>query len=121
MRRGDDLRGQGEVAPQILDALGGEVAVVVLPAEGKADESARLQGFHEVQHLEVGASLDVGVGRADGVLLDDEDALAEEVSEDGYAVGLGDEHGVGWSGRRVKGVGYECRLDRIFNLKHEKL
>ena len=64
----------------------------MLPAECRADESTRLEGLHEVEDLEIGASLDVGVGRRDGVLLHDENSLAEEVREDCYAVGLGDEH-----------------------------
>ena len=95
MRRGDDLRGQGEVAPQILDALGGEVAVVVLPAEGSADVSPAVEGLHEAQDLEVRAALDVGVGVADGILLHHEDALAEKIGKHGDAVGLGDEHDIG--------------------------
>lgn len=35
----------------------------------------------------------MGVGGADGVLLDDEDSLAEKVGEDSDAIGLRDEHG----------------------------
>mmetsp|Transcript_25670 Transcript_25670/g.48916 ORF Transcript_25670/g.48916 Transcript_25670/m.48916 type:complete len:234 (-) Transcript_25670:536-1237(-) len=114
-----NLRRKAKVSSEVLDALLGEVAVVVLPAEGATDESTGEEGLHEVENLEVGASLDVGVGGADGVLLDDEDSLTEEVREDSDAVGFGDEHGV-----RVleKWLG-ECPgcLDRIFKLKHEKL
>ena len=88
----DDLGGKGQVGAKVLDALVGEVAVVVLPVEGDADEAAGFQGLHEHHDLEVGGSLDVGVGGRDGVLLDDEDALLEEVGEGRDAVGLGDEH-----------------------------
>mmetsp|Transcript_39581 Transcript_39581/g.67410 ORF Transcript_39581/g.67410 Transcript_39581/m.67410 type:complete len:223 (+) Transcript_39581:54-722(+) len=123
VRGGDDLGGKGQVSAEVFDALGGEVAVVVLPAEGGADVSSGLEGLHEVEDLEVGASLDVGVGGADGVLLDDEDSLAEEVGEDSDAVGLGDEHGcfvfVGGL-EKDEMVYYECP-DRIFKRKHEKL
>ena len=90
---GNDLGGQGQVGPEVLDALGGEVDVVVLPAERDLDVSPALEGLHEVEHLEVRASLDLGMGGGHGVLLHDEHSLSEEVREDGDAVGLGDEHG----------------------------
>lgn len=92
VRGRDDLGGKGEVGTEVLDALVGEVAVVVLPVEGDADEATAGKGLHEHHDLEVGGTLDVGVGGGDGVLLDDEDALLEEVGEGGDAVGLGDEH-----------------------------
>ena len=92
---GDNLSRQGEVSTKVFNSLRGEVAVVVLPGEGDADVSLGLERLHEVQHLEVGGSLDLGVSRRDGVLLDDANSLAEEVREDSDAVGLGDEHG--WS------------------------
>ena len=91
----------------------------MLPAVGKADEPTRLKGLHERKNLKVGSSLDVGVGGADGVLLDDEDSLAEKVGEDGDAVGLGDEHDVFLDG--------DCGRDDwtpwsyYFEAKHEKL
>mmetsp|Transcript_4822 Transcript_4822/g.10623 ORF Transcript_4822/g.10623 Transcript_4822/m.10623 type:complete len:211 (+) Transcript_4822:47-679(+) len=114
-----NLGGKAEVSTEVLNALLIEVAVVVLPAEGDADESTGEEGLDEVENLEVGASLDVGVGGADGVLLDDENSLTEEVREDSDAVGFGDEHGVGELEKRLG----ECPgcLDRIFKLKHEKL
>lgn len=92
VRGRDDLGGKGEVGAEVLDALVGEVAVVVLPVEGDADEATAGEGLHEHHDLEVGGALDVGVGGGDGVLLDDEDALLEEVGEGGDAVGFGDEH-----------------------------
>lgn len=87
-----NLSGQSKIPAEVLNPLGGEVAVRMLPAVSEADVSARLEGFHERQNLEVGGPLDVGVGGGDGVFLDDDDSLAEEVGEHGYAVGLGDEH-----------------------------
>lgn len=84
---------QSQVSTEVLNSLGGEVAIGVLPTVSKTDVSARLERFHERQNLEVGGSLDMGVGGAHGVFFDNHDSLAEEVGEDGYAVGLGDEHG----------------------------
>ena len=92
---GNNLGRKGKVSTKVLNSLRGEVAVVVLPGEGDADVSLGLERLHEVQHLEVGGSLDLGVSRRDGVLLDDANSLTEEVREDSDAVGLGDEHG--WS------------------------
>ena len=46
MRGRDDLGGEGEVGAEVLDALVGEVAVVVLPVEGDADEAAAGEGLH---------------------------------------------------------------------------
>ena len=92
---GDDLGGKGQVRTQVLDALLGEVAVVVLPREGDTDVSLGVERLHEVQNLKVGGSLDVGVGGRDSVLLNDTNSLTEEVREDSNAVGLRDEHG--WS------------------------
>mmetsp|Transcript_22981 Transcript_22981/g.49726 ORF Transcript_22981/g.49726 Transcript_22981/m.49726 type:complete len:153 (+) Transcript_22981:227-685(+) len=93
VRRRHNLSGKGKVSTKVFNALVVEVAIVVLPAEGGADESTGLKGLHEVEDLKVGAAFDVRVGGGDGVLLDDEDSLAEEVREDSDAVGLGDEHG----------------------------
>ena len=96
---GNNLGRQGKVSTKVLNSLRGEVAVVVLPREGDTDVSLGLEGLHEVENLEVGGSLDVGVGGGDGVLLDDANSLTEEVGEDSDAVGLGDEHGwscLGW-------------------------
>ncbi len=93
MRGGNDLGGQGQVSPEVLNALGGEVDVVVLPAECDLDVAPALEGLHKVEDLEVRASLNVGIGGGHGVLLHDENSLSEEVREDGNAVGLKDKHG----------------------------
>ena len=98
----NNLSRQCQVSTEVFNSLGGKVAVGMLPAVGKTDVSARLKRFHEVENFEVGASLDVRVGGAYGILLDDENTLAEQVGEDCDAVGLGDEHGrccLGRSGR----------------------
>lgn len=92
VRRGDDFGGQCQITAEVLDALGREVDVMVLPAECHLDEAARFETLDQVQNLEVRTSLDVRVGGGDGILLHDEDALAEEIGEDCDTVGLGDEH-----------------------------
>ena len=99
MSGGHNLGRQPQVSAEVLNPLGSKVAVRMLPAVSETDVSTRLEGFHEREDLEVGGPLDVGVGGGDGVFFDDDDSLAEEVGEDGYAVGLGDEHDVdlGWS------------------------
>jgi hypothetical protein len=93
MRGRNNFGRQSQISTEVLNPLGGKVAIRMLPTISKTDVSPRLEGFHERQNLEVGGSLDVGVGGAHGVFFDDDDSLAEEVGEDGYAVGLGDEHG----------------------------
>ena len=94
VRRGHDFGGQCQVTAEVLDALGREVDVVMLPAERHLDVAARFETLDQVQNLEVRTSLDVRVGGGDGILLHDEDALAEEIGEDCDTVGLGDEHGL---------------------------
>lgn len=108
----NNLSRQCQVSTEVFNSLGGKVAVGMLPAVGKTDVSARLKRFHEVENFEVGASLDVRVGGAYGILLDDENTLAEQVGEDCDAVGLGDEHCS------------RCCLDALvvfIEAKHEKL
>ena len=48
---GDDLRGQVEVIPQVLDALVGEAPVVMSPGELLLDIAAGLQGGQSLDHL----------------------------------------------------------------------
>merc|ERR1719149_200246 len=112
---GDDVLGDVEVFAQVLDALILEEPVVVLPGEALGDELLRGERLHQLDHLEVAHALrrrldravlakrgrdahyvgveheGVAVGVA-GRLLGDDDALLEEVGEDGEAVLLGDEH-----------------------------
>ena len=101
---GDNLCRQGKVSTEVLNSLGSEVTVVVLPREGNADVSLGCERLHEVHNLEVGSTLDVGVGGGDGVLLDNANSLTEEVGEDSDAVGLGNEHGWGLIGLRLDAV-----------------
>ena len=101
----DDLSGETQVSTKVFNSLGSKVAVRMLPTVGETDETTRLKGLHERKNLEVGSSLEVGVGGADGVLLNDEDSLAEKVGEDGDAVSLGDEHVVFLDG--------DCKEDMI--------
>lgn len=83
VRRRDDLSREGQVGAEVLNALVSEIAVVVLPREGDTNEATGLKGFHETHDLKIRGTLDVGVGRGDGVLFDNKDALLEEVGE-GY-------------------------------------
>ena len=94
MSGGNNLSRQTQVCAEVLDSLGSEVAIGMLPAVSKTDESTRLQRFHQRKNLEVGSSLDVRMGGTNGVFLHDENSLAEEVREDSDAVGLGNEHDV---------------------------
>ena len=84
----------------------------MLPAEGDTDKSTRRQGFDEIHDLEIGRSLNVGMGGRDRILFNNEDTLAKEVGEDSNAVGFRDEHG------DAKGV-YDS-LDRIFHAETRK-
>merc|ERR1719237_1337003 len=48
---GDDLRGQVEIIPQVLDSLVGEAPVVMSPGELLLDITAGLQGGQSLDHL----------------------------------------------------------------------
>lgn len=91
---GNNLSGKSKVSSQILDTLSSKVYVVVLPVEGNTNESPGLKRFHEHENLEVGGSLNVGVGRGDSVLLYNKNTLTEEVLVNCDTVGLGDKHDV---------------------------
>ena len=49
---GDNLRGQVEVVPQVLDTLVGQTPVIMSPGELLLDVSARLQGGKSLDNLE---------------------------------------------------------------------
>ena len=87
-----DLVGQTQVSSQVCDSSVGQIAVVVLPAEGDANVFTRLERLHQHENLQVGWSLNVRVCGRLGVLLHDADSLLEEVAEDSDAVFLRDEH-----------------------------
>lgn len=89
---GNNFSGQTEVGSEVLDSFVGQVAVVVLPVKGNADECAALERLHEAHDFEIGATLNVGVRGSSTVLLDNNDTLLEEVGIDSDAVGFGDEH-----------------------------
>merc|ERR1719409_574337 len=87
-RVGDDIRREVEV----LDALVGEVPVVVPPGELLLDELLGGEGLHQLDHLKVGDLLDLGVSGEVEVLLGVDDALTEEVLVHLLAVLLGNKH-----------------------------
>lgn len=90
VRSGHDLSRQVEPLAEVVETLGGEGVVVVLPRELGLDISARGQGLASLDHVEVLRVNVVVLGKVE-VLLGDEHALAEEVLVDLLAVGLGDE------------------------------
>ncbi len=96
----DNVGRKGKVSAEVVKAslasllsgLSNEVAVVVLPGEGDADETPGLEGLHEHHDLKVGDTLDLRVGLCSGVLLNNADSLLEKVGVDGDTVLLGNEH-----------------------------
>jgi len=87
-----DLRWQVEVVAEVLNAIVGEVPVVVLPGEGLPDVLLGLEALHELDHLQVG-HVNLRVLRQVVVLLGVQHALFEEVLADLIAVLLRDDHG----------------------------
>jgi hypothetical protein len=90
VRRGHDLSGQVKPLAKVVETLGGEGVVVVLPRELGLDIAARGQRLARLDNVQV-LGVDVVVLGKVVVLLGDEDTLAEEVLVDLLAVGLGDE------------------------------
>mmetsp|Transcript_38276 Transcript_38276/g.95120 ORF Transcript_38276/g.95120 Transcript_38276/m.95120 type:complete len:208 (-) Transcript_38276:115-738(-) len=90
---GHHIRGEVEVLAQVLDALVGEVPVVVPPRELALDQLLGREGLHELDHLQVGHLLDLGVSREVKVLLGIDDPLPEEVFVHLLTVLLGNKHG----------------------------
>ena len=74
----DDFGGEVKPFTEVVETLGGEGVVVVLPGELSLDVSAGVQGLKGLDNEEV-LGVDVGVLRKVEVLLRDEDTLAEEV------------------------------------------
>ena len=83
-----------EPLAQVVEALGGEGVVVVLPRELRLDVAARRERLARLDDEQV-LGVDVVVLGQVEVLLGDEYALAEEVLVDLLAVGLGDKPGAG--------------------------
>lgn len=71
---GDDLFTEVEVLAEVLDTLGGEVPVVVLPAERLPHVSLRLQGRRQLDDVEV-LDLQVLVSGGMEVLLGTKDSI----------------------------------------------
>lgn len=94
VRRGHDLSRQVEPLAEVVQTLGGEGVVVVLPRELGLDVAARGERLAGLDHEQV-LRVDVVVLRQVVVLLGDEDALPEEVLVDLLAVCLGDKPGGG--------------------------
>ena len=61
--------------------------------KGDSNESTALERFHEHENFEVGSSFDVRVRLRARVLLDDENALLEEIAENSNAIFFWDKHG----------------------------
>lgn len=74
----DDLGGEVEPFTEVVETLGGEGVVVVLPRELGLDVSARVQGLEGLDDEQV-LGVDIGVLRKVEVLLCDQHALSEEV------------------------------------------
>ena len=76
--RGDDLGGEVKPLPKVVNALGGQGVVVVLPRESGLDIAAGVEGLAGLNDEEV-LRVDVVVLGKVVVLLRDEDTLSEEV------------------------------------------
>ena len=85
--------------------------VVVGPGVTLSDQLTGLERLHELDHVQVGHRLNVGVLGGIVVLLGPQDALLEEVLVDGHAVLLGDKHICWW--RRLGEVGVGVLARRI--------
>merc|ERR1711935_9347 len=81
---GDNLRGQVEVVPQVLDTLVGQVPVIVTPCELLLNISTRLQASQGLDHLEVGNGFELRMLRGVEILLSHHHTLLEEVLIDGH-------------------------------------
>lgn len=51
VRGGDDLSGEMQPFAEVVETLGGEGVVVVLPREPGLDEAARVEGLEGLDHL----------------------------------------------------------------------
>lgn len=82
VRRGDDLGGEVQPLAEVVETLGGQGVVVVLPGELGLDIAAAGQGLASLDDKEV-LGVDIRVLGEVEVLLRDEHALTEEVLHDG--------------------------------------
>lgn len=75
---GDDLGGEVKPFSEVVETLGGEGVVVVLPRELSLDVAAGVERLKGLDNEEV-LGVDIGVLRKVEVLLRDQHALSEEV------------------------------------------
>ena len=78
VRLRDNFRGEVEPFAEVVETLGGEGVVVVLPGELSLDVAAGVQGLEGLDDEEV-LGVDIGVLGKVEVLLCDEYTLTEEV------------------------------------------
>jgi len=88
---GNDLSGEVKPFAKVVETLGGQGVVVVLPRELGLDIAARVERLQSLDNEQV-LGVDIGVLGKVEVLLGDEDTLSEEVLVDLLAVGLGNQH-----------------------------
>jgi len=88
---GDDLGGDVEPFTEVVEALGSEGVVVVLPGELGFEEAAGGEGLAGFDHEEV-LGIDLAMFGEVEVFLGHEDTLTKEVLVDLLAVRLWDEH-----------------------------
>lgn len=77
----NDLGGQVKPFPEVVETLGGQGVVVILPAELSFDVAAGSEGLSSLDDEQV-LGVNIGVLGEVEVLLRDEDTLAEEVLPD---------------------------------------
>ena len=92
---------QMEEVTQVLDALIGEVPVVVAPGELLVDVATRLERLQGLDNVQVGA-VDLRVLGKVEVLLGHHDTLTEEVLVDRHTIYLWDQHPT--TGKMVKSL-----------------
>merc|ERR1719400_779110 len=89
---GDNLRGQVEVVPQVLNALVCKVPVIVAPGELLLHIPTGLKASKSLDHLQVGDRFELRVLGGVEILLGHHHSLLEEVLVDGHTVLLGHQH-----------------------------
>ena len=75
---GNDLSGEVKPFAEVVETLGGQGVVVVLPRELSLDIAARVERLQSLDNEQV-LGVDIGVLGKVEVLLGDEDTLTEEV------------------------------------------
>jgi hypothetical protein len=88
----NNLGGESQISSEVFNTLIRQVAVVVLPGKGNSDKSPGTKRLHQIEDFQVGRSLNLGMSGGLGVLLDDTDALLEQIRKDCDAVFFGNKH-----------------------------